>query len=82
MKLKIAIVGPKASGKSQISNFLAGQAESPASDRYDPTVGVRILETEKSENNGQHLQIELWDASGDHRYVIAQYICLLEVFFA
>jgi Rab-like protein 5 len=68
MKLKIAVVGPKASGKSQISNFLAGQAESPVSERYEPTVGVRIVETELSGNNNQHLQVELWDASGDHRY--------------
>lgn len=68
MKLKIAIVGPKASGKSQITNFLGGQAESPVSDRYEPTVGVRIIETEFSSNNNQHIQIELWDASGDHRY--------------
>jgi tRNA U34 5-carboxymethylaminomethyl modifying GTPase MnmE/TrmE len=63
-KLKIIVIGPKGCGKSQVSNFLLGQNETLVTDRYDPTAGVRILESEL--NNG-NLRIELWDTSGDQK---------------
>ncbi len=64
MRLKLIMIGPKGAGKTQISNFLTGQTEGLVTERYEPTAGVRILENEL--NNG-NLQIELWDASGDHK---------------
>jgi Rab-like protein 5 len=65
-KLKLIVIGPKGSGKSQIANYLLGQTETLITDKYEPTIGVRILEAEL--NNG-NLHIELWDASGDQRWV-------------
>ena len=44
MAYKIVICGPKASGKSTIGNFLAGHSDKLSADKYDPTVGVRVLE--------------------------------------
>jgi GTPase SAR1 family protein len=64
MKLKVIVIGPKASGKTQISNFLMNNTENLITDRYEPTVGVRVLENEM--NNG-NINIELWDASGDQK---------------
>lgn len=64
--LKIVVAGPKGSGKSLISNFLAaqGQGEVPlSSEDYSPTSGVRILEFESRVGN-----VEIWDASGDHSF--------------
>ena len=62
---KIVVAGPKNSGKTIISNFLGGHAETLAIDnsKYNPTAGVRIVEFDyKSEG------IEIWDSSGDHSY--------------
>lgn len=64
MRLKLILIGPKGAGKTQIGNFLTGQTEGLITDRYEPTAGVRILESEL--NNG-NLHIELWDSSGDHK---------------
>lgn len=61
--LKVVIAGPKCCGKSTIANFLAGQADKLQSEKYEPTVGVRILEFESRSVNGT--SVELWDASGD-----------------
>ncbi len=66
MPQKIVICGPKGSGKSMISNFLAGHAEAlptPDLGKYSPTEGVRIMEFESDSGT-----VELWDASGDHKY--------------
>ena len=65
-KLKVLLVGPKACGKSTIANFLMGQQESLVTERYDPTVGVRILENDISFGS-LTISVELWDASGDHK---------------
>ena len=65
--LKIVIAGPKQTGKTLIGNFLAGQSESLVSDKYTPTVGVRILEFEARVHGvSEDLNVEIWDASGDH----------------
>jgi len=65
--LKIVVAGPKGSGKTLISNFLAagGNPDLPlTSDNYSPTSGVRILEFESPREGN----LEIWDASGDHSY--------------
>jgi intraflagellar transport protein 22 len=61
---------PFPTGKTIISNFLAGQGGDDAllSSRYDATAGVRILEFDAPGRNSENVNIELWDASGDHSY--------------
>ncbi len=44
MKLKIALVGPKAAGKSSVANHLAGTD----STLEEPTVGVRSVDLARS----------------------------------
>eukprot|EP00753_Platysulcus_tardus_P007733 PLAT1547.1.p2 GENE.PLAT1547.1~~PLAT1547.1.p2 ORF type:complete len:190 (+),score=56.81 PLAT1547.1:85-570(+) len=39
----------------------------PATEEYDPTVGVRILDVERS-YGGRDVMLELWDVSGDQQY--------------
>ncbi|KAH0560571.1 intraflagellar transport protein 22 homolog [Cotesia glomerata] len=68
--LKIVIIGPVATGKTTIANFLA-DATGMGYD-YRPTQGVRILEFEASDievkNKKIKIDIELWDCSGDHKF--------------
>eukprot|EP00658_Telonema_sp_P-2_P077959 TRINITY_DN718_c0_g1_i3.p1 TRINITY_DN718_c0_g1~~TRINITY_DN718_c0_g1_i3.p1 ORF type:complete len:217 (+),score=60.00 TRINITY_DN718_c0_g1_i3:179-829(+) len=70
LRAKIMVVGPKQSGKSAISDFLATQRESPK-ESYDPTAGVRIQEFEMNapgkspHSEGPRIGVELWDVSGD-----------------
>ena len=69
--LKVMVVGPKSSGKTSISNFLAGQADTLLSPEgaAAPTVGCRILEFEiASAGSGRAIPIELWDTGGDTEY--------------
>ncbi|TYZ67878.1 hypothetical protein PybrP1_000044 [[Pythium] brassicae (nom. inval.)] len=62
--LKIVVVGPKEAGKTTIANFLSEQTDRlGGQERYQPTVGVRILELERGKTN-----IEIWDVSGDQVY--------------
>ena len=70
MSLKIIVAGPKGVGKTVISNFLAGQSDSLEVKGLDPTEGVRILEVEKNlPGAGSNVvSVELWDASGDHKF--------------
>ena len=68
MKLKIITAGPKGAGKTLISNCLTGQGDNLTTDAYQPTAGVRILEHEAQLNGiREEINIELWDASGDHK---------------
>ena len=39
--MKILVLGPAKSGKTVISNFLAGISKAPKQTTYHPTVGVR-----------------------------------------
>ncbi len=65
MKLKLITIGPKGSGKTSISNYLLNtNNENLETDRYEPTIGTRILEGEFGNGN---IQVELWDCSGDHK---------------
>lgn len=62
-------------GKTLIANYLAGQASGQGeskltTDRYEPTAGVRILEFDLALQGSEEVNIELWDASGDHKYRI------------
>ncbi|XP_065663685.1 intraflagellar transport protein 22 homolog isoform X2 [Hydra vulgaris] len=71
-KIKILVLGPKQSGKTFLSNFIADATES-TSGEYRSTKGVRILEFEVEgiDIGGNHtvnLEVELWDCSGDQRY--------------
>ncbi|GLE10842.1 hypothetical protein PINS_up023099 [Pythium insidiosum] len=62
--LKLLIVGPKEAGKTTIANFLCEQTDRLGGpEKYQPTIGVRILELEKNKTN-----VELWDVSGDQVY--------------
>lgn len=40
--IKIAIIGPKESGKTKITNIITGNYV-PENTTYDPTIGVRIV---------------------------------------
>lgn len=52
-KFKIAIIGPEKVGKSLIGDLLSGNNRDQPK-IYRPTIGVRILEFEKSTlNNGK-----------------------------
>ncbi|KDR18061.1 intraflagellar transport protein 22 homolog isoform X2 [Zootermopsis nevadensis] len=70
-KLKILLLGPCASGKTTIANFLSDATEN-SSGEYRPTQGVRILEFEMQNLNVNNeklkAEIELWDCSGDHKF--------------
>ncbi len=69
--LKIIVAGPQGTGKTVISNFLAGQSDSLEVNGLEATEGVRILEVEKNlpgSSNSSIVGVELWDASGDHKY--------------
>jgi GTPase SAR1 family protein len=68
MKLKVVVAGPKGSGKTMISNYIAGHGDKLFSENYNPTVGVRIVEHEVRLTGIQEpFNVELWDASGDHQ---------------
>lgn len=69
MSLKILVIGPEATGKTTLSNFLARSLDTlqPPTE-YAPTVGVRILECERSLPGRGINNVELWDVSGDSNY--------------
>jgi len=69
MKLKFIVAGPKGSGKTMISNCIAGQSDKLTTENYQPTAGVRILEHElRLSGISEEINVEIWDASGDHKY--------------
>ncbi len=63
--MKVIICGPKESGKTSISNFLANSSASNvgSAEPYSPTIGCRILEFTQL-----GLDVELWDVSGSQQY--------------
>lgn len=73
--LKVALVGPKSSGKTRIANHLAGLLF-PSEIKTEPTIGCRILTFDKQfptkTREGAAVdvvtRIELWDLSGDMRF--------------
>ncbi|KAJ0176604.1 hypothetical protein K1T71_007783 [Dendrolimus kikuchii] len=71
-KLKILMIGPSDSGKTQIANFISESVNMEEMGSPRPTQGVRIVEFELSNSkvNGRtsNIDIELWDCSGDHKF--------------
>lgn len=65
-RIKVIVVGPTGCGKTSISNYLMGQSDQPQVERYEPTVGCRILENE-IHFGAMTMNVELWDVSGDNR---------------
>ncbi|XP_032859948.1 intraflagellar transport protein 22 homolog isoform X2 [Tyto alba] len=70
LRAKVLLVGPRESGKSVLANFVSESIEGIGS--YSPTQGVRILEYEKPNLNGNSkgagCRFELWDCSGDQKF--------------
>uniref|UniRef100_A0A8D0KWJ2 Intraflagellar transport protein 22 homolog n=1 Tax=Strix occidentalis caurina TaxID=311401 RepID=A0A8D0KWJ2_STROC len=70
LKVKVLLVGPREAGKSVLANFVSESVEGIGS--YSPTQGVRILEYEKPNLNGNSkgagCRFELWDCSGDQKF--------------
>jgi len=71
-RIKVALIGPKGSGKSQVANQLSGGISGA---NYDPTAGARILVFDKDIVMGgggskrrDRVRVELWDCSGDQQY--------------
>lgn len=68
--LKIVVVGPPGSGKTEICNILSN-ATKGFQGNCKPTVGLRILEYSMTLNNSAFqttIPIQLWDTSGDEKY--------------
>jgi len=61
--IKILLVGPSKSRKSPLACMLAGQCDAITAINPGPTVGVRILELDRS-----GVAVELWDVAGDQSY--------------
>ena len=70
--LKVIVGGPCQTGKTVLSNFLSENASHlNFPDRYEKTVGCRVLEFESGGGGGGWggaQAIELWDCSGDEKY--------------
>lgn len=79
--LKLVICGPQRVGKSVLSNTIS-EFSNTVPTEYKPTVGLRILECEKEftdeqvksipsfkGRNNNKIKIQLWDISGDKRYL-------------
>lgn len=72
--LKVALIGPRMSGKTRIANETAGIKI--GENQTEPTEGVRILPitkviNAKSPDGGERqvkANIEIWDCSGDSKY--------------
>ncbi|KAM5181705.1 intraflagellar transport protein 22 homolog [Mantella aurantiaca] len=70
LKAKVLLVGPSECGKSVLANLLADATENIGGE-YSPTQGVRILEFEcpnVNGNKGPGCEVELWDCGGDHKF--------------
>ncbi|CAF1301440.1 unnamed protein product [Adineta steineri] len=68
--IKIAVVGPLASGKSSFINFATETRES-LTESYIPTVPVRIIEYEvpsSTRGKSQNYNVQIYDCSGDSKF--------------
>ena len=71
--LKIIIVGPPKSGKTEIADILSAASKGFQGKPYQPTVGIRILEfATQVEVNGlqTNISVQLWDTSGDEKWSV------------
>ena len=69
--LKIIVVGPQSSGKTELSDILSSASKGFQGNRT-PTVGIRVLEFNSTlETNGlqANIVVQLWDVSGDDKYL-------------
>ena len=69
--LKIIIVGPPKSGKTEIADILSAASKGFQGKPYQPTTGVRILEfmTQVEVNGLQtNISVQLWDTGGDEKW--------------
>ena len=68
--LKIVVVGPSRSGKTEICNLLSA-VQKDFSGNCKPTIGIRILEfstTVDFSGYQGNINVQLWDVSGDEKY--------------
>ncbi|CAF2427361.1 unnamed protein product [Rotaria sp. Silwood2] len=68
--IKIAVVGPLASGKSSFINFATETRES-FTETYIPTVPVRIIEYEApstTRGRSETVNVQIFDCSGDTKF--------------
>jgi len=66
--LKVVVAGPKGTGKTIISDFLANQTQELGGATTESTAGVRILEFEQTLGGSRSVNIELWDSAGDNSF--------------
>jgi GTPase SAR1 family protein len=73
--LKVALLGPRESGKTRIARQLQGNSVTD-DDPYVPTAAVRIVEMDRQftawtrdgkRSNEVKCKVELWDCSGDSK---------------
>eukprot|EP00768_Dysnectes_brevis_P005531 gnl/Dysnectes_brevis/4034_a5269_1193.p1 GENE.gnl/Dysnectes_brevis/4034_a5269_1193~~gnl/Dysnectes_brevis/4034_a5269_1193.p1 ORF type:complete len:185 (-),score=11.80 gnl/Dysnectes_brevis/4034_a5269_1193:39-593(-) len=70
--LVLGVVGPPCVGKSAIADYFTELSETPSAD-YIPTIGMRILETERSMHQDPSqpkniVGVQVWDISGSSDY--------------
>jgi hypothetical protein len=72
-RVKILLLGPSQTGKSNIANFLSGTREIPTTD-YRETAPLRIFEIQleglnkKGAARGSKTNVELWDCGGSTKF--------------
>ena len=71
-RVKVLILGPSKTGKSNIANFLSGNKETPTSE-YKETCPLRLFEVQvdgrgKGANRHIRIDVEIWDCSGNTKY--------------
>lgn len=68
--LKILVVGPVGSGKTNLVNIIC-EAGSGIAEDTKPTVGIRIMETQiqiMHDGLPANVSVQLWDTSGNEKY--------------
>lgn len=71
--IRIGVVGPANVGKSTITDYYTELMNGQEFTDYRPTVGLRILETERSvvvrdDDHPTRVNVQVWDVAGDYQY--------------